>query len=81
MQRWRVLRAEGKKSMPHGCVSVVRGPDPCAHEWTNSPRGKAKRLRWQNPESRKVGHFQLEIRGRREASLSLEGRDGWVAGC
>lgn len=30
-----------------GCVSIFRDPDPCDHEWTNSPRSKVRWLGWQ----------------------------------
>lgn len=36
-----------------GCVPLFRDPDPCVHEWTNRPMGKAKWLGWQRPENRK----------------------------
>lgn len=57
-----VLEGVKDQGVRRTCMSIFRDPDPCVHEWTNSPRGKAKWLGWQNPENRKVGHFELETR-------------------
>lgn len=61
-----------------GSVPLFRDPGPCVHEWANSsgPRSSGKDGR--TPRTGRVFIANQKLGGRKEASLSLEGQDGWV---